>query len=67
MQIVPQRRYMTIAMLYRYCRMIIFTTSQRQWAIYFLLQDGSAGRMLDQHSQAAARPGNYIVLDSDGE
>ncbi|CAI7615232.1 unnamed protein product [Penicillium viridicatum] len=61
-----QYQYISPEMLYRYCSLIFLFPNENEWAIYNLLENGNTGAALRHSSRAPVGPGNYIVLDTDG-
>jgi hypothetical protein len=55
--------YISPDMLYRYCRAILSFPTEVQWAIFYLNNNGSTGRLLRQVDHNMVAPGNYVILD----
>jgi hypothetical protein len=49
--------------LYRYCQEILDFPAEVQWAIFYLNDDGSTGRLLRRVDHNMVVPGNYVILD----
>ncbi|KAH8821528.1 hypothetical protein F5884DRAFT_850753 [Xylogone sp. PMI_703] len=67
LKIRDHERYITAAMLYRYCSMVfIFVPPQTQWAIFRLQPDGTTSDQLRDGEYSLVDAGNYVIMGLDG-